>query len=175
MLETAMRIVTSRSNLRGGARPLEIHVHYRLPACVVTAKHDASNETSADDTMDSAPLKPLEHREVHRLVHAGLSKLLATPGSAASEGASSESTTVVSPANDAINNELAAQQSTLTPREHEVMELMLTGKTQKQIAAELQVSVQTAAKHRAKVLEKLRVANDVELLRVMLSLDPPAV
>ncbi|MEX0676406.1 MAG: helix-turn-helix transcriptional regulator [Pirellulales bacterium] len=52
----------------------------------------------------------------------------------------------------------------LTPREAEVMDLIVSGKTQKQIAADLAISIQTAAKHRAKVLAKLHVHNDVELV-----------
>lgn len=52
----------------------------------------------------------------------------------------------------------------LTPREAEVMDLIVSGKSQKQIASQLAISVQTAAKHRAKVLDKLRVRNDVELV-----------
>ncbi len=59
----------------------------------------------------------------------------------------------------------------LTPRETEVMELLVAGKTLKQIAAELQITIQTAAKHRARVLGKFGVENDVALVRMML--DPP--
>jgi two-component system response regulator FixJ len=53
----------------------------------------------------------------------------------------------------------------LTPREREVMELLVAGKSMKQIAGELQVSLPTCSKHRAGVLEKLEVENDVQLLR----------
>ncbi|MCE9526057.1 MAG: response regulator [Planctomycetales bacterium] len=53
----------------------------------------------------------------------------------------------------------------LTPREREVMDRLMEGKSLKQIAMELNVSVQTSSKHRMKVLEKLRVANDIELLK----------
>jgi two-component system, LuxR family, response regulator FixJ len=56
----------------------------------------------------------------------------------------------------------------LTPREREVMDRLMEGKTLKQIALELSVSVQTSSKHRMKVLEKLHVANDIELLRNLL-------
>jgi DNA-binding CsgD family transcriptional regulator len=63
----------------------------------------------------------------------------------------------------------------LTPRENEVMDLIVAGKTQKEIAAALAISVQTAAKHRARVLDKLDVKNDVELLRLALQMRPPGV
>lgn len=58
----------------------------------------------------------------------------------------------------------------LTPREAEVMDLIVSGKTQKQIAVELGISVQTAAKHRATMLVKLKVRNDVELVHLALQM-----
>jgi FixJ family two-component response regulator len=57
----------------------------------------------------------------------------------------------------------------LTPREREVMELLISGKTMKTIATQLSISVQTCSKHRARVLEKLCVDNDVELVRRVVS------
>ncbi len=62
----------------------------------------------------------------------------------------------------------------LTSREAEVMDLIISGKTQKQIAAALAVSIQTAAKHRAKVLDKLHVYNDVELVHFASRMRNPA-
>ncbi len=59
----------------------------------------------------------------------------------------------------------------LTPREAEVMDLILRGKTLKQIASELQITIQTAAKHRSRVHDKIGVENDVALVRRMF--DPP--
>ena len=56
----------------------------------------------------------------------------------------------------------------LTPREAEIMDLIVSGKTQKRIAAILDVSIQTAARHRSKVLEKLHVGNDAELVHFAL-------
>jgi DNA-binding CsgD family transcriptional regulator len=52
----------------------------------------------------------------------------------------------------------------LTTREVEVMDLIVLGLSQKQIATTLNVSVQTVAKHRARVLEKLSVRGDVDLV-----------
>jgi FixJ family two-component response regulator len=60
----------------------------------------------------------------------------------------------------------------LTPREREVLDLLVDGRTVKQIAAELGVGFPTAARHRSRVLEKMRVANDVELVRLLLSASP---
>jgi two-component system, LuxR family, response regulator FixJ len=64
---------------------------------------------------------------------------------------------------------ISRQLERLTPREQEVMDLLIDGKTVKQIAAELRVGFPTAARHRTRVLEKMQVANDVELVRLMLS------
>jgi two-component system, LuxR family, response regulator FixJ len=68
----------------------------------------------------------------------------------------------------ASNPQFFARLRSLTPREREVMDRLMEGKSLKQIALELNVSVQTSSKHRMKVLEKLRVANDIELLRNLL-------
>jgi len=55
--------------------------------------------------------------------------------------------------------------SQLTPREREVMDLLAAGQSMKQIANDFQISLPTCSKHRAKVLEKLGVENDVQLVR----------
>jgi RNA polymerase sigma factor (sigma-70 family) len=64
--------------------------------------------------------------------------------------------------------EISKRLATLTPREREVMDAIVSGKSQKRIASELGISFQTAAKHRAKVLTKLQVGNDVEVVRALL-------
>lgn len=65
--------------------------------------------------------------------------------------------------------DLAALVELLTPREQQVMDLLIEGKSVKQIAVELQVGFPTAARHRSRVLEKLQVHNDVELVRLVLA------
>jgi two-component system, LuxR family, response regulator FixJ len=67
------------------------------------------------------------------------------------------------------NVELAPRLELLTEREREVMDLMLAGRSLKQIASQLGISVPTCSKHRARVLEKTEVVNDVELVRLMLT------
>jgi two-component system, LuxR family, response regulator FixJ len=63
------------------------------------------------------------------------------------------------------------QLATLTTREREVLGRLVEGRSLKQIALEFGVSIQTAAKHRAKVLEKLSVANDIELVHMVFGYD----
>ena len=64
---------------------------------------------------------------------------------------------------------VSIQRAHLTPREQEVMDLIVAGRSVKQIAAELGVGFPTAARHRSHVLEKMQVTNDVELVRLVLA------
>lgn len=56
----------------------------------------------------------------------------------------------------------------LSPREHEVLELVVTGRPNKQIAAQLSVSERTVEKHRAHITQKLEVESLPELIRLVL-------
>jgi DNA-binding NarL/FixJ family response regulator len=51
----------------------------------------------------------------------------------------------------------------LTPRERDVVQYVATGKPNKVIAAELGVSQRTVEAHRARIFQKMRVRNAVEL------------
>ncbi len=62
----------------------------------------------------------------------------------------------------------------LTQREREVMDLLVAGKSMKQIASQLKISVPTCSKHRARLQEKLGVENDVELVRLILTGKSPS-
>ncbi|KAA1261673.1 Response regulator protein TmoT [Rubripirellula obstinata] len=61
------------------------------------------------------------------------------------------------------------QWDVLTERESEVAHLLMEGDTLKQIASQLQISVQTASKHRSRVFEKTNVNSEVELLKVTMA------
>jgi two-component system response regulator FixJ len=61
----------------------------------------------------------------------------------------------------------------LTPRESEVMQLMLTGKTSKLIARTLGVSHRTVDIHRGRVMEKMQARTLAELVRMELSRRTP--
>jgi FixJ family two-component response regulator len=56
--------------------------------------------------------------------------------------------------------------ATLSPREHEVMRGVVTGRLNKQIAAELRITEKTVKVHRARVMEKLRVSSVADLVRL---------
>jgi two-component system invasion response regulator UvrY len=55
--------------------------------------------------------------------------------------------------------------SKLSPREREVMMMLLTGKRLKQIAADLEISVKTVTTHRARLLRKLQLEDNLGLYR----------
>ena len=65
----------------------------------------------------------------------------------------------------AIDERIAA----LSEREHQVMALVLEGKTNKTIASELGISIKTVECHRARMMEKLGVASIAELVRLAIS------
>ncbi len=62
--------------------------------------------------------------------------------------------------------EVAARLATLSPREREVMELLVAGKHAKQIAAKFGIGEKTVAKHRARVFEKMQVDGVAELVHL---------
>ncbi len=63
--------------------------------------------------------------------------------------------------------EVTARLRLLTPREREIMNLLSSGSNMKSIAASLGISIQTVAKHRTRVLEKMKVRNEAELVRLL--------
>lgn len=62
--------------------------------------------------------------------------------------------------------ELRARLATLTPREHEVLTHVVSGRLNKQIAAELGTVEQTIKVHRARVMRKMGVHSLAELVRL---------
>jgi two-component system response regulator FixJ len=57
----------------------------------------------------------------------------------------------------------------LTPREREVAELLIAGKTSKEIAVAMNVSVRTVEGHRRMVFSKMNVSSATQLVRTVLS------
>lgn len=56
----------------------------------------------------------------------------------------------------------------LSPREREALDLLVAGKSCKQIAAEFGISHQAAAAHRSRIIEKMEVDNVVDLVKLVL-------
>jgi FixJ family two-component response regulator len=63
-------------------------------------------------------------------------------------------------------SEIRAHLATLTPREREVLEYVVTGKLNKQIAGDLGTVEQTVKVHRARVMQKMKVQSVAELVRL---------
>src|SRR6266545_2579112 len=63
-------------------------------------------------------------------------------------------------------SEIRARLATLTPREREVLEHVVKGQLNKQIAGDLGTVEQTVKVHRARVMQKLRLQSVAELVRL---------
>jgi FixJ family two-component response regulator len=61
---------------------------------------------------------------------------------------------------------LALLQDTLTPREREVMDLVVTGLPNKHVAAKLGTTLKTVKTHRARVMRKMRADSLADLVRM---------
>ena len=64
-------------------------------------------------------------------------------------------------------NEARRLLDSLTPREFEVMQLVVAGMLNKQIAAELAIAEKTVKVHRGRVMQKLGITSVAELVRVV--------
>jgi FixJ family two-component response regulator len=64
---------------------------------------------------------------------------------------------------------IAARLALLTHREREVMEQVVAGRMNREIAEGLGISVKTVEAHRAKIMEKLEVASVAELVQAVMA------
>ena len=69
--------------------------------------------------------------------------------------------------------ELGARFKALTPREREVLALVVTGKLNKQIAGDLGIAEKTIKVHRGRVMEKMRAPSMADLVRMVEKLNHP--
>ena len=63
----------------------------------------------------------------------------------------------------------AQRLATLTQREREVMDRVVAGKLNREIAEELDISIKTVEAHRSRIMEKLQVGSVAELVQATLS------
>jgi two-component system response regulator TtrR len=126
-----------------------------LPIIFVTGHGDVpmAVSTMKKGAMDFIE-KPFDEAELRKLVERML------------ERARTESST-------AQQQRAAAERlSKLTAREHQVLERIIAGRLNKQIADDLGISIKTVEAHRANIMEKLNVNTVADLLRLALSNKP---
>lgn len=71
------------------------------------------------------------------------------------------------------DHEVAARLADLTPREREVMDLIVAGLSNKQVATHLAITEKTVEVHRRRVLQKMGAHNAVDLVRLVVGHTPP--
>jgi two-component system response regulator FixJ len=72
----------------------------------------------------------------------------------------------------AANADTIARMGSLTPRERQVLDLLVAGKPNKVIAFDLGASPRTVEVHRARVMEKMGVRSLAELVRIVIAVEP---
>ena len=126
---------------------LELGVH--LPIIFISGHGDISMSVRA---MKSGAIefltKPLHEQELLDAIQAGIER---------DRGRRQEAKVVA---------ELRKHFDTLTLREREVLSLVVTGRPNKQIAAQLKLSEMTVKVHRSQIMRKMRAKSLVELVRI---------
>jgi two-component system, NarL family, invasion response regulator UvrY len=64
-----------------------------------------------------------------------------------------------------LNPAKSTSETPLSPREKEVLELLLQGKWTKEIASELKLKLTTVSTHKSRIFEKMEVTNVIELFK----------
>jgi len=72
-------------------------------------------------------------------------------------------------ADEEQRRQLRQRLASLTPREREVMELVVSGLLNKQIAGQLGISIKTVETHRACIMQKTQAGSLAELVRIRLT------
>lgn len=130
---------------------LQRHMHSNpacLPVIVITGHGDVQMAVSAmkDGAFDFVE-KPFNDQVILDLVHKAVHEC---------ERRRSE---------QRVQSDLQAEFDSLTPRERQVTDMIAEGRTNKQIAHDLDISERTVEAHRAKVMEKLHASSLAELIR----------
>lgn len=122
-----------------------------MPVIVITGHGDVESARAAFRSRAVDFLeKPLDHRRLTASIEEAFARQIA--GSTQRAG------------NQAFMRKLEV----LTPREREVMEHVVAGRHNREIAAELGISARTVEVHKARMMQKLNVASIPDLVRLSL-------
>jgi two-component system, LuxR family, response regulator FixJ len=134
-------------NLRGATLPvIFITGHGDVPMAVDAMQHGAFDFLQ----------KPFRDQDLIERVHRALERDVRSRSSLAQHA------------------QIRSRFESLTPREREVLELMIRGKPNKVMAADLGVSQRTVEIHRARVMEKTGAASLAQLVRMAMDLESQA-
>ena len=144
-----------------------------LPVIVITAHGDvaAARQAFMADAVDFLE-KPFDGEQLLRAVESALTGVRAVTAAQVapprgSTAADASATVEAVPPPMAQGGPRPAAAPALSPREHEVMGLLVQGLHNRRIAEELGISHRTVEVHKARVLEKLGVRSVVELVRLV--------
>lgn len=79
---------------------------------------------------------------------------------------SAAATELKSHANISQRSALTGRLKTLSPGEKELLDLLVAGHSNKQVALQLQISIKTVENHRSKLMKKMGATNAAELVRM---------
>lgn len=80
----------------------------------------------------------------------------------------------VAASREATRAEIAGRAAALTPREREVMDMLVQGRMNKVVAADLGLSIRTVELHRSRIMEKMRARTFSDLVRMATALESAA-
>jgi RNA polymerase sigma factor (sigma-70 family) len=122
-----------------------------LPVVVISGHGDVSSAREAfrADAIDFLE-KPLDEAKLIQAIDEAFRRQSASLGSRQQQ------------------QEFSRRVDELTPREHEVMELVIAGRHNREIAAALDISPRTVEVHKARMMAKLGADNVPQLVRICL-------
>lgn len=139
-----------------------------LPVIVMTGHADVplavrAMKAGAIDFVE----KPFEEQALVTSVRAALARA-AEAGTAAPAAPATPAAPAAAP-EPSVSPEILARLASLTPRERDVLQWLVEGKSNKVIAFELSISPRTVEIHRARVMEKMRADSLPSLVRMALA------
>lgn len=126
----------------------------RMPVIIITAHGDV---TAAREAFRSRAIDFLEKPVDHEKLFAAIEEAATRERAAVSRRRQEQ--------------EFATGVAQLTPREQEVMELVIAGRHNREIATTLGISVRTVEVHKTRMMDKLRVESLAQLLRMSMERD----